>query len=106
DIPKTCKAGVVVNEGPNFTVEIQDVPVPEPAPDEVLIRLNVTGICYSDLHYMLGDMGTPPMSTYGTRSPGHEGAGGVVEVGEKVKEWKVGDRAGIKVRLWIEETQG
>jgi hypothetical protein len=30
DIPKTCKAGVVVNEGPNFHVEVEDVPVPEP----------------------------------------------------------------------------
>jgi hypothetical protein len=29
DIPKTCKAGVVVNEGPDFHVEVQDVPVPE-----------------------------------------------------------------------------
>lgn len=29
DIPKTCKAGVVVNEGPDFRVEVQDVPVPE-----------------------------------------------------------------------------
>jgi hypothetical protein len=29
DIPKTCKAGVVVNEGPDFYVEVQDVPVPE-----------------------------------------------------------------------------
>lgn len=30
DIPKECKAGVVVNEGPNFHVEVQMVPVPEP----------------------------------------------------------------------------
>lgn len=30
DIPKTCKAGVVVNEGPDFHVEVQDVDVPEP----------------------------------------------------------------------------
>jgi hypothetical protein len=30
DIPKTCKAGVVVNEGPDFHVEVQDVPVQEP----------------------------------------------------------------------------
>jgi hypothetical protein len=30
DIPKTCKAGVVVNEGPDFYVEVQDLPVPEP----------------------------------------------------------------------------
>jgi hypothetical protein len=30
DIPKTCKAGVVVNEGPDFHIEVQDVDVPEP----------------------------------------------------------------------------
>lgn len=30
DIPSHCKAGVVVNEGPNFHVEVQQVPVPEP----------------------------------------------------------------------------
>jgi hypothetical protein len=29
DIPKECKAGVVVNEGPDFRVEVQMVPVPE-----------------------------------------------------------------------------
>jgi len=30
DIPKTCKAGVVVNEGLDFKLEVQDVPVPIP----------------------------------------------------------------------------
>lgn len=30
EIPKECKAGVVVNEGPDFHVEVQMVPVPEP----------------------------------------------------------------------------
>jgi hypothetical protein len=30
EIPKTCKAGVVVNEGPDFKLEVEDVPVPEP----------------------------------------------------------------------------
>jgi hypothetical protein len=29
EIPKKCKAGVVVDEGPNFRVEVQDVDVPE-----------------------------------------------------------------------------
>jgi hypothetical protein len=29
DIPKECKAGVVVDEGPNFRVEVKMVPVPE-----------------------------------------------------------------------------
>ncbi|GMF74443.1 unnamed protein product [Aspergillus oryzae] len=75
-IPSHCKAGVVVNEGPNFEVKVEMVPVPEP-----------------------GDLGTPPMSTFGVRSPGHEGAGVVVKVGANVKNFKLGDRAGIKPLL-------
>lgn len=30
EIPKTCKAGIVVNEGPDFTMRVEEVPVPEP----------------------------------------------------------------------------
>ncbi|KAJ5583139.1 Polyketide synthase enoylreductase [Penicillium sp. DV-2018c] len=96
EIPTHCKAGVVVNEGPNFHVEVQTVPVPEPGPDDILIKLNCTGLCSSDIHLMQNDLGTPPMSTWGVRSPGHEGAGVVVKVGANVKHFKLGDRAGIK----------
>lgn len=98
-IPKQCKAGVVVNEGPNFKIEVQLVDVPTPAPDEVLLRLNATGLCMSDVHFMLGDWGLPPMSTFGVQCAGHEGAGVVVAVGDAVKDWKVGDRGGVKP-LW------
>ncbi|KAK5444173.1 hypothetical protein LTS15_010526 [Exophiala xenobiotica] len=87
-IPKECKAGVVVDEGPNFRVQVQTVPVPEPGPDEVLIRLNATGLCYSDIHFMRGDLDLPPMSAFGVRSPGHEGAGIIVKLGNNVKNWK------------------
>ncbi|PGH06103.1 hypothetical protein AJ79_06637 [Helicocarpus griseus UAMH5409] len=96
EIPKTCKAGVVVNEGPNFSVRVEEVPVPEPGPDEVLLKLNITGLCYSDIHYMLGDLGIGTMAANGVRSPGHEGAGVVVKVGSNVKNMKVGDRGGVK----------
>ncbi|KAL2684906.1 hypothetical protein Neosp_005999 [[Neocosmospora] mangrovei] len=95
-LPLTCKAGVVVQHGPDFKIEIQDVPIPEPGLDEILIRLNATGICYSDIHYMLEDLPLPRMRDYGVRSPGHEGAGVVVKVGALVKNWKPGDRAGVK----------
>jgi propanol-preferring alcohol dehydrogenase len=98
-IPTTCKAGLVVNAGPNFSVVVDDVPVPEPGPDEILLRLNATGVCYSDLHYMLEDLPMPKMSAFNVRSPGHEGAGVVVKVGANVTNWKVGDRGGVKP-LW------
>lgn len=96
DIPKTCKAAVVLNNGPDFELKVEDVPVPEPGPDEVLLRLNATGLCFSDIHYMLEDLPMPKMSDFNVRSPGHEGAGVVVKVGSNVKNWKVGDRGGVK----------
>lgn len=42
------------------------------------------------------DFGFPKMSSFGVKSPGHEGAGVVVKVGANVKNWKVGDRGGVK----------
>jgi D-arabinose 1-dehydrogenase-like Zn-dependent alcohol dehydrogenase len=68
-------------------------------PDEILIRLHATGICSSDIHTMQGDLGMPPMSTFGVRSPGHEGVGVVVKTGANVKNFSVGDRAGVKPLL-------
>lgn len=38
EIPKTCKAGCVVNEGPDFRVEVEDVPVPEPGKPFHLVK--------------------------------------------------------------------
>lgn len=65
-------------------------------PDEVLLRLNITGLCYTDIHFMKADLGVGTMSSKGVRSPGHEGAGVVVKVGANVKNIAVGDRGGIK----------
>ena len=65
--------------------------------DELLVRLNCTGLCMSDVHFMMNDWALPPMSHFGVRCAGHEGAGVVVKVGSKCGEsWKVGDRVGIK----------
>ncbi|TLD37519.1 alcohol dehydrogenase [Venturia nashicola] len=96
DIPKQCKAGVVYNEGPDFELKVEMVDVPEPGPNDVLLKLNATGICYSDIHFLLNDLAPVPMSFFGVRSPGHEGAGVVVKIGANVKNFRVGDRAGIK----------
>ena len=66
-------------------------------PNEVLVKLNATGICHSDLHFMLNDWALPKMSDLGTRCAGHEGAGVIVKVGSQVKTLKTGMRAGLKV---------
>lgn len=41
EIPAQCKAGVVVNEGPDFHVEVQMVPVPEPGRNLILYRTHL-----------------------------------------------------------------
>jgi propanol-preferring alcohol dehydrogenase len=38
EIPKFCKAGVVINEGPDFEIKIEMVPVPEPGENEEFSR--------------------------------------------------------------------
>lgn len=50
---------------------------------------------------MLEDLPMPTMREFGTRSPGHEGAGVVVKVGSNVKDWKVGDRGGVKPMMSV-----
>jgi len=68
-----------------------------PGPTDVLIKLNATGICHSDLHFMLNDWALPKMSDLGVRCAGHEGSGVIVKVGDQVKNLKPGMRAGYKV---------
>jgi alcohol dehydrogenase, propanol-preferring len=96
DIPKTTKAACVVDPGPNFSVALEDVETPQPGPGQILIRLSVTGICYSDLHYMLEDLPMVKMRDFGVRSPGHEGIGKIVSLGEGVQDLQVGERVGLK----------
>jgi chloride channel 3/4/5 len=69
-----------------------------PGPTDVLIKLNATGICHSDIHFMLNDWAVPKMSDLGVKCAGHEGSGVIVKVGDQVKNLKPGMRAGYKVR--------
>ena len=69
-------------------LEMQDVPVPEMGPDEVLVRVKAVGICGSDVHGMDGSTGRrqPPVIM------GHEAAGVIAESGQGVRDWTEGDR--------------
>lgn len=68
-------------------VELQDLEIPKYKDDEVLIKVKYCGICGSDLPRALdGGVHSFPIVV------GHEFSGQIVEVGEKVKNVKVGDR--------------
>ena len=64
-------------------------------PNEILIKIEACGVCHSQLHGIEGDwqdIGIPPALP---TVPGHEVVGKVVEIGDNVTKFKVGDRAGI-----------
>lgn len=68
-------------------VELRDVGVPEMAPDEVLIEVNSSGICGTDVHiYHDSAFYTPPVIM------GHEYAGVITQVGDEVSDFNEGDR--------------
>ncbi len=84
------KAAVVTS----FTtpLELQDRPVPEPGPGQVLVRIEASGLCHTDIHAAHGDWPVKPTPPF---VPGHEGVGIVEAVGPGVSQRAVGDRVAI-----------
>ncbi len=78
------------------TLEMAEVEKPQPAADEVLLRVAACGICGSDVHGYDGSSGRriPPIIM------GHEAAGTIAAVGSAVREWKVGDRVTFDSTLY------
>lgn len=73
---------------PGRPLELHDVPIPVPGPDEVLVRIHAAGICHSDVHYRAGVSSAGPLPL----TLGHEVAGVIERVGEKVRPLRPGDR--------------
>ena len=72
--------------------EVMDVPVPEFAPDEVLLRVAACGVCTSELDQWEGKAGI-----HYPHYPGHEVSGIVEKVGSKVQSFQPGDKVGAWV---------
>ena len=88
-LQKSMKA--LVKAHPKEGLWLQDVPVPEIGPEDVLIRINKTGICGTDIHIWKWDewaSKTVPVPLI----TGHEFAGEIVELGSAVKGLNVGQR--------------
>src|ERR1700722_18437730 len=80
---------------PELGVEIVDVPVPKPGAEELLVKVAACGICGSDLHISLWELGGERAVPSMPAVIGHEPAGEVVEVGKCVTGFKVGDHVAL-----------
>jgi alcohol dehydrogenase, propanol-preferring len=95
----TMRAAVLTS--PGEPLRIAEVPVPVPGPGEILIKLEASGVCHTDVHIWRGHLAPVPRP-----DPfilGHEGVGAVVMTGPGVTDWAVGDRAGA---AWLHDTCG
>jgi alcohol dehydrogenase, propanol-preferring len=84
------KAAVVPALG--APLEIREVPVPSPGPGQVLVKIEASGLCHTDIHAARGDWPVKPKDLL---IPGHEGVGRVERLGEGVDVLEVGDRVAL-----------
>jgi propanol-preferring alcohol dehydrogenase len=92
---------VLTHPGPaeDARLRLVDLPTPEPGPGEIRVRVEVCGVCRTDLHVVEGDL--PPHKE--GIIPGHEVVGRVEKLGEGASRFQVGDRVGI---AWLHASCG
>ena len=95
---RTMKAAVVRAFGQ--PLHIEEVPVPQVQPGQVLVKVAASGVCHTDLHAADGDWPVKPHLPF---IPGHEGVGHVAAVGAGVKHIREGDRVGVP---WLHTSCG
>ncbi len=91
------KAMVLTRQGSPLTLE--ELPCPSPEAGQILIRVKACAVCRTDLHVVDGDLSSPKLPLV----PGHEVIGVVEALGERVSQFRIGERVGVP---WLGYTCG
>jgi propanol-preferring alcohol dehydrogenase len=86
----------MVLDAPGESLSERDVADPKPGPGQVLVRVNVCGVCRTDLHVLDGDLPDPKRPLV----LGHQVAGVVVGAGEGAERFAEGARVGVPWLGW------
>jgi alcohol dehydrogenase, propanol-preferring len=81
----------MVFKGAGKPLQLEQMPVPQLGPNQVLIKVAACGICRTDLHIVDAELIQPKLPLV----LGHQIVGHIVQVGEQVKNFSVGDRVGV-----------
>ncbi|WP_435978901.1 alcohol dehydrogenase AdhP [Psychrobacter sp. DM4] len=73
-------------------LQIEEVDIPTPGAGEIVVKMQASGVCHTDLHAIEGDWPSKPKLPL---IPGHEGVGLITAVGDNVHHVKEGDRVGV-----------
>lgn len=95
---KPTMRAMILNQ-PGQLLQLMDVPIPKPDAAQVLLRVRACGVCRTDLHIFDGDLTQPKLPLI----LGHEIVGEVVEIGDGVNRFKIGERVGVP---WLGYTDG
>ncbi len=97
ELPQHMKA--MVFTGPGAPLQLGTLPVPQPGPGQLLVKVLACGVCRTDLHIVDGELAQPKLPLV----PGHEIVGRVVKTGPGVDAFETGQRIGIP---WLGYTDG
>src|SRR5581483_10024559 len=81
---------------PRQPLRVAEVPRPRPSPTQLLLQVGACGVCRTDLHVVDGELTDPKLPLV----PGHEIVGTVVEKGEQVQRFAIGQRVGVPWLGW------
>ena len=84
---------------PKVPLQLRDVPKPQPAIGQLLVRVSTCAVCRTDLHIVDGELSDPKLPLI----LGHQIVGRVEQLGGNVEKFSVGDRVGIP---WLGWTDG
>ncbi|OUL23140.1 alcohol dehydrogenase [Nostoc sp. T09] len=84
-------------EAPHQPLRLTDLPVPQPNPEQVLIRIHACAVCRTDLHIVDGELTHPKLPLV----PGHQIVGTIEAIGDRVQQFTIGQRVGVP---WLGHT--
>ena len=89
----------VVLQAPGQPLELRDLAMPSPGPDQVLLRVSACAVCRTDLHIVDGELNQPKLPLV----LGHQIVGRVVGAGGRAGRFQTGQRVGVP---WLGWTDG
>ncbi len=95
--PRAATMRAMVLEAPGEPLVARELPVPEPGPEQVLLRVAACAVCRTDLHIVDGDLAEPKLPLV----LGHEIVGRVEAVGSAAEGFAPGERVGVP---WLGRT--
>ncbi|MCB9418863.1 MAG: zinc-dependent alcohol dehydrogenase family protein [Ardenticatenaceae bacterium] len=77
-------------------LKVVETAVPQPGPNQILLRVTVCGVCHTDLQTVEGDLELPRLPI----TPGHQVVGVVAQLGSGNGRYQIGDRVGVAWLNW------